>query len=437
MDTDLFGSDSDEEGDAQVPFQEEQQSIFSLLCERKLFLKESEDSHAYSSSSSCKTKGKIRKAVLIVCEDKEAPRLLTQKLQTLQPPPSLTLSCDVDWDEDIFLSYDVIVDFRATTNESTIPLEESAKVNYRHLVPGGLYVYVGDKDLDIDYQHAWCPLHKRQIVMTRNDTTISVLRKALVLCNSTGAVYWANENVHNEECLLASVTISLSTEERRRNMLSKESHDRAVDILKRQGMCVIRGLFDSEFIKYLGDQSLQDLQMAIKVLRDQKGIDLERPREGQPIINNFHELSMREALRCDLRNGQHVFQALQSRQESTDGLQHNPYVLKMLKEVMHQYGVDESGNWGRWNFEGSGPQSGPPDIKAGKIGTIVSMPGCGDQTIHSDTSHIFVHTQLPAHYINMFMIATGIDSTNAGTDLSVGQTAFVLGSHELNISKSI
>ena len=438
--TDLFGSDSDEEMDKNAPFQEEQQCIFNMLCERKLFLKESEDLIAFSSSSSSSSKmrGKISKTILVVCKERETPLVLTQKLQTLQPSPLFTLSCDIEWKNDISESYDIIVDLSTTTSESTDLMEGSAKVMYSHLVPGGLYVYIGDTDLDVGRQHAWCTLHARQVVMTRKNTTISVLRKAALLCNSTGAVYWASDIVHKEECHLASVTISLSTEERRRNMLSMESHNSAVDILKREGICIIKGLFDSKYIKYLGDQSLKDLQMAMKVLKDQKGIDLEKPgEEGQPMINNFHELSMREALRCDLRNGKHMKQALQSHQQSTDRLQHNPYVLKMLKEAMHQSGADESGNWGRWNFEGSGPQSGPPDIKAGKIGTIISMPGCGDQTIHSDTSHIFVHTQLPAHYVNMFMIATGGESADAETDLSIGQTAFVLGSHALNVSKVI
>merc|ERR1712196_764417 len=130
------------------------------------------------------------------------------------------------------------------------------------------------------------------------------------------------------------------------------------------------------------------------ILRRDKGIDLERPtKEDQPMINNFHELSMREALRCDLRNGKHMNESLMS-----SSIQKHPHILQMLQEAMHQEGEDEAGNWGRWNFEGPGPDSGAPPIKAGKMGTIVSMPGCGDQTIHADTSHIFVHTHLPPHY---------------------------------------
>ena len=435
MDGDLFGSDSEEDTAEDLSLNEEQRCIFSLLCERKLFLKEPEDPS--TSSSPFKPRDKIRKTLLIVCKDEETSQILTQKLRTLHPIPSFTLSYGIDEDEEMLVSYDIIVDLTAASDDASI-LNKTAKAMYTRLVPGGLYIYVSDGDLNVELQHAWCPLHGRTVTLTRKDTVISVLRKALVLCNSTGAVYWASDNVHNEECLLSSITVPLSTEERKRSILSVESHNSAVDILRGHGVCVIRGLFDSEDVKYFGDQSLKDLEMAMEVLKNQKGIDLEKPgEEGQPIINNFHELSMREALRCDLRNGKYMTEASQKYKESYDRLQHNPYVVKMLKEAMHQHGADESGNWGRWNFEGKGPQSGPPDIKAGKMGTIISIPGCGDQTIHADTSHIFVHTQLPAHYINMFMIATGVDSSETEIDLSIGQTAYVAGSHFLNVSKAI
>lgn len=74
-----------------------------------------------------------------------------------------------------------------------------------------------------------------------------------------------------------------------------------------------------ETIRRWGDASLKDLELASDRLRSCKGlefrwlsssdpvlgIDLENPVEGQ-IINNFHELSMREARRVDLRNGVNV-----------------------------------------------------------------------------------------------------------------------------------
>jgi ectoine hydroxylase-related dioxygenase (phytanoyl-CoA dioxygenase family) len=58
----------------------------------------------------------------------------------------------------------------------------------------------------------------------------------------------------------------------------------------------------------------------------------------------------------------------------------------------------------------------------------MSLPGCADQTIHADTAHLFVHTQLPGHYYNLFMPAV---ANEAETSHAVGQTAFVLGTHVL------
>ena len=104
------------------------------------------------------------------------------------------------------------------------------------------------------------------------------------------------------------------------------------------------------------------------------------------------------------------------------------------------------------------------------------MPGCLDQTIHADTSHIYTHIQLPGHYFNLFIPA--IQSLNSGGEVllksggegamlnsggegallnsggegvlknggegvlnnggfDIGQTAFVCGSHHIQVSYDI
>eukprot|EP01035_Chromulina_nebulosa_P020861 gene20861-27038_t len=70
------------------------------------------------------------------------------------------------------------------------------------------------------------------------------------------------------------------------------------------------------------------------------------------------------------------------------------------------------GNWGRWNFDGLGPDS-KPNITIADIGAVVSLPGCVDQTIHADTSHLYTHVHLP------------------------GQTAFVVDTHKLIHSAAV
>ena len=87
-------------------------------------------------------------------------------------------------------------------------------------------------------------------------------------------------------------------------------------------------------------------------------------------------------------------------------------------------------------------------------GAVVSLGGCTDQTIHADTSHIFSHVQLPAHYVNLFLpsiVPPTEDSmrrfgwkhtgkiTEDGLlcgccDIRVGQTVFIAGSHDLLVS---
>ena len=71
----------------------------------------------------------------------------------------------------------------------------------------------------------------------------------------------------------------------------------------------------------------------------------------------------------------------------------------------------------------------------GEVGVVMSLPGCADQTIHADTAHLYVHTQLPGHYINLFAPAVSAGSSSAS--IEVGQTAFILGSHQLRISAHV
>eukprot|EP01042_Synura_sphagnicola_P001801 gene1801-2116_t len=131
-------------------------------------------------------------------------------------------------------------------------------------------------------------------------------------------------------------------------------------------------------------------------------------------------------------------------------LRGHPDILRILQTVMNPPTVamlpphpdlsekslkfQSSGNWGRWNFDGGGPEAAPAPVVAGEVGAIMTLPGCANQTIHADTPHLYVHTQLPAHYVNMFMPA--LDSSDE-LDLSVGQTAFVIGSHELPVSAQL
>ena len=174
---------------------------------------------------------------------------------------------------------------------------------------------------------------------------------------------------------------------------------------------------------------------------------------GETFVENFHELSMREALRCDLRNGRHMT-ALASASASASApasatspssAARSPRDHAGLRAVLHEAmnppalwdpaATDARGNWGLWNFEGQGPAGGAPAGVAGQVGCVMSLPGCADQTIHADTPHLYVHTHLPPHYVNLFLPAAAEGIPRAACE--VGQTAFVLGSHRLAASAAV
>lgn len=94
-----------------------------------------------------------------------------------------------------------------------------------------------------------------------------------------------------------------------------------------------------------------------------------------------------------------------------------------------------TGNWGKYNFEGAGPDGPPAPLKIGQVGAVMALPGCVDQTIHADTAHIYTHQTLPAHYFNLFLPALSAEFDNEQPD--VGQTAFVLGSHKLETAYDV
>ena len=89
------------------------------------------------------------------------------------------------------------------------------------------------------------------------------------------------------------------------------------------------------------------------------------------------------------------------------------------------------GNWGKYNFEGGGVGS-VPEPAISNIGAVVSVPGSNVQKIHADTPHLFEDAHLCPHYVNCFLPVV-VDPT----DLSVGQTGFILGTHRLEVAESI
>lgn len=325
------------------------------------------------------------------------------------------------------------VDVLVLLSEVQLTTSDAASVTAL-VIAGGTFIYA----LAADLQAHSLQFPSEEWISVRS----TELRKRSVACNPQGAIYWGamstSAQLDSERALLEEVAVPLSVAERRLRVLSDESQRRASEALRKHGLCVLCGLFPAKEVLQWGAAAREDMMHILATLRKSKGIDLLQPGTG-PRIENFHELSMREALRCDIRNGPKMYAAAASADhgEGMPDLRHHPAVLAVLTPVMNPAGDPEEakGNWGRWNFEGAGPESGPPPPTAGKVAAVMSLPGCADQTIHADTAHLYVHTQLPGHYYNLFLPA--VSRVDGSADLSVGQTAFVCGTHQLALSAKV
>ena len=432
----------------------------------------------------------LHRSVAIV-GPKSATSLFREKLKKTQIKDVTEIS-SIDENSD----FDIVINLDASGNSN----------HTEFVTPGGTYMTLcPTADFDTFFPtHLWNTLKASRIAYSSSSEVgdkleFIVIQKRAFKINTLGAIYWTgSENadaarkgpswrrskitnvsltssdsnsssnissrnhvshpLHREYSNLESIVVDLSLSERRLRVLSDASHAKAVAALQNSGVCIIPQLFSTEIIMEWGIAAVSDMKSALETLRT-RGIDLLKPSEGDPKIENFHELSMREALRCDLRNGRCIKNlsarsllcvkkdgdALDEKSVTTNpndfaasDIRHHPALLKIIRETLNPPPADprdQMGNWGLWNFEGKGPEAGPPDCTVGQVGAVMSLPGCADQTIHADTAHLYVHTQLPAHYINLFMPAVAAGTPSA--EIEVGQTAFVLGSHQLRVSAHI
>jgi hypothetical protein len=467
------------------------------------------------------TEVRLFRKVCFVCDEEQLkpviqkelfPRLQSGKFQN----PMLMLSQELPSIQD---RVDVIVYFSSQSSviEETIVLN---KLN-NFLNAGGTLIYLSyitELNLLFD-SYEWVTEQQQLETVSLPKQTSScqllTIRKRSVLCNETGAIYWTKntQRLENERKLLEKVSVPISSHERESGLFSEETHKKAVKSLLESGVVIFPGLFKKNYVKEWSEVATTDMKELLKVLKEKKNIDLflreEQEQQDEPqgkeissccssntatnnnkqtapkqMINNFHELSMREALRCDIRNTpamktmianhcrldrlwplyHNLSRRSQSRAELTaeeqqfpyqEDLRFHPGILPVLHDCMHPPPRDNpahaQGNWGRWNFEGLGPEGKLP-LVVGKPGAIFSFPGCCDQTIHADTAQLFVHVNdLPPHYINLF-IATQENSRTLVKDeeimeaggvqrklrgFSIGMTAFVVGSHHLRQTAEI
>jgi hypothetical protein len=149
------------------------------------------------------------------------------------------------------------------------------------------------------------------IKVTSISSDVEVWRKRSVMCNIGAAPYWcgdvaqdtASARLTAELNLLELISVPISMSEKQLGVLSDASHQRAVDNLLKHGVCIFPGIFDRDSVMSWGEKSRADMKTILQKLSF-KGINILNPTAAEnPFINNFFELSMREALRCDVRNG--------------------------------------------------------------------------------------------------------------------------------------
>jgi hypothetical protein len=312
-----------------------------------------------------------------------------------------------------------------------------------------------------------------------------------------------------EHRILESATIAQSAYEQNEKFLTPESIDNSVKALQTHGFVVLPGVFrhSAEQINMIEQWSkavLDDFDAATEILKDEQNVDVLNPGSGSDPLS-YREMAMREDFRVDLRHGP-AMKLIRSEMEEIDktalqilgfkaidggegtmptiidalndendqkteedghnrlsSLRYNPYVLEIIRKLQNPQAVDSErerldkeplykGNFGRWNFSGSGPNGSPQPVRVGQIGSVISLPGAADQCVHADTPHIFeLEDCLPCHYANLFIFgedqsgdsktsnnASNVDfDGNFTGDNLIGGTAFVAGSHRLSVTAGL
>lgn len=234
--------------------------------------------------------------------------------------------------------------------------EDSVKASEGLLCGGGYFVTLASTQnfTSLFPPAIWAVERARRTPSTSTEEVVSICKRAVAV-NASAARYWgalAGEKVAKERTRVDAVTVCLSMEERRLCVFGNTSHDRAVSALRDHGICIFPGLFKAEVVAKWAEAALGDMRDIVEILKKERGIDLFQPQEG-PFIENFHEMSMREALRCDIRNGKRIKAAMRETDQGEKGfksLRSHPGLVGVLLDVMNPVGdpVDAKGNWGRF-----------------------------------------------------------------------------------------
>lgn len=191
------------------------------------------------------------------------------------------------------------------------------------------------------------------------------------------------------------------------------SAGQAARILRERGLVVFPELV-ADGLDALAHEALANFERCREALAS-KGIDLARPHQSRSEPASYRELAPREDCRCDVRLPLGSSHVLRSAVDAAEG------VARLASRAPAS--PLRGGNYGRWNWDGSGPFADPAPLAVSPWAVVISLPGAAEQALHADVPHVVDHVQLPGQAFNLFL---AVDE-----DPLAGQTAFVVGSHDL------
>jgi len=296
----------------------------------------------------------------------------------------------------------------------------------------------------------WKCLTKRQNLIVFWTTSFFPQKKAIRAHASTCPWLPSSHSIPAEEERLCQATVPLSVHEITTSQLTGPSLQKAVDRMNQYGYCILPRLLDPAECQEWGQAVLESVHQASKILLQRDHVDIYNPQSSQFEPQSYQELSMREDLRLDIRQGPPLTKLRATKGDAKHGnqsivlsasskdycngifLRGHVSLLEIIRRTMNPHDPHGRqlyrGNIGRYNFGGTGSDGSFQDLRLSPVGGIVSFPGAADQALHADTPHLFEHIpDLPAHYINLFAPCVAFDD-------QVGGTAFIHGSHRLDFT---
>jgi hypothetical protein len=315
--------------------------------------------------------------------------------------------------------------------------------------PGGTVILPRDLfDQHNDLLHS--PEHFESVCTLSNPIhLVLVAQQTKAVRVHASACPWlpSSHSVKEEEDRLNHATVCLSNHESFNHCLTTSSIQKAVQSMQQHGYCIIPRLLNQTECLEWGRAVLESVHQAAHILLERDGVDIYHPHSSRSEPQSYKEMSMREDLRMDIRQGPALSRIRHDKGDAKHGnqsvvvnaslegyndeifLRGHVGLLEIVRRTMNPR--DENlykGNIGRWNFGGSGSDGSFQDLRLSPVGGIVSLPGAADQALHADTPHLFENIpNLPAHYINIFASCTEFQD-------NVGGTAFVHGSHNLDFT---